>query len=139
MGGCMAVEGIEKGHEMKKGNFEEIKIKVNDMLALKDTLQGIVFSFEDIIYLGNHAVQMILRQTENESLLKALKGTSTGLQEKFFSNMSKNLASQLREDFEYMGSLPLNTVLEERNKIIRIIHGLVDSGEITICKGPFIK
>lgn len=135
----MAVEGIEKGHEMKKGNFEEIKIKVNDMLALKDTLQGIVFSFEDIIYLGNHAVQMILRQTENESLLKALKGTSTGLQEKFFSNMSKNLASQLREDFEYMGSLPLNTVLEERNKIIRIIHGLVDSGEITICKGPFIK
>ena len=135
----MAVEGIEKGHEMKKGNFEEIKIKVNDMLALKDTLQGTVFLFEDIIYLDNHAVQMILRQIENESLLKALKGTSTGLQEKFFSNMSKNLARQLRENFEYMGPLPLNTVLEERNKIIHFIYGLADSGEITICKGPFVK
>lgn len=135
----MAVEKTEKGHEMKRGNFEEIKIKVNDMLALKDTLQGTVFLFEDIIYLDNHAVQMILRQIENESLLKALKGTSTGLQEKFFSNMSKNLARQLRENFEYMGPLPLNTVLEERNKIIRIIYGLLDSGEITICKGPFVK
>ena len=135
----MAVEKTEKGHEMKRGNFEEIKIKVNDMLALKDTLQGTVFLFEDIIYLDNHAVQMILRQIENESLLKALKGTSTGLQEKFFSNMSKNLARQLREDFEFMGPLPLNSVLEERNKIIRIIYGLANSGEITICKGPFVK
>ena len=135
----MAVEKTEKGHEMKRGNFEEIKIKVNDMLALKDTLQGTVFLFEDIIYLDNHAVQMILRQIENDSLLKALKGTSPGLQEKFFSNMSKNLASQLREDFEFMGPLPLTSVLEERNKIIHFIYGLADSGEITICKGPFVK
>ena len=135
----MAVEKTEKGHEMKRGNFEEIKIKVNDMLALKDTLQGTVFLFEDIIYLDNHAVQMILRQIENDSLLKALKGTSPGLQEKFFSNMSKNLARQLREDFEFMGPLPLNSVLEERNKIIHFIYGLADSGEITICKGPFVK
>ena len=120
-----------------KENLEEITIQV-ETLALKDTEHNIVFTFEDIAHLDNTTVSRILRKVDNEGLLKALKGTSPALQEKFFDNMSQSLSNQLKEDFEYLGPIPLTVVLEERDKIMKLIEQLIKNDEITIYKGPVV-
>ncbi len=120
-----------------KENLEEVTLKI-EMLALRDTEHNIVFTFEDIVQLKNVAITRILRNLDNSDLLKALRGSRTALQERFFSNMSPKLADQLREDLEYMETVPLSEVLENRNKIIKLIEVLVKNGEITINKEPVL-
>ncbi len=120
-----------------KENLEEVTLKV-EMLALKDTEHNIVFNFEDIVQLKNKAITCILRNLENSDLLKALRGSHAVLQERFFSNMNPKLAEKLKEDLEYMEPVPLSEVLENRNKIIKLIEVLVKNGEITINKEPVI-
>ncbi len=120
-----------------KENLEEVTLKV-EMLALKDTEHNIVFTFEDIVQLKNKAITCILRNLKNSDLLKALRGSHAVLQERFFSNMNPKLAEKLKEDLEYMEPVPLSEVLENRNKIIKLIEVLVKNGEITINKEPVI-
>ncbi len=120
-----------------KENLEEVTLKV-EMFALKDTEHNIVFTFEDIVQLKNKAITCILRNLENRDLLKALRGSHAVLQERFFSNMNPKLAEKLKEDLEYMEPVPLSEVLENRNKIIKLIEVLVKNGEITINKEPVI-
>ena len=120
-----------------KENLEEVTLKI-ETLALKDTKNNIIFTFEDIIHLDNVAISRILQNLDNSDLLKALRGTNAALQEKFFSNMSPNLAAQLKEDFEYQGPVPLSKVLDSRNKIIKLIEELAKKSEITINKEPVL-
>ncbi len=120
-----------------KEKLEEVTLKI-EMLALRDTEHNIVFTFEDIVQLKNVAITRILRNLDNSDLLKALRGSRTALQERFFSSMSPKLADQLREDLEYMETVPLSEVLENRNKIIKLIEVLVKNGEITINKEPVL-
>ncbi len=120
-----------------KENLEEILIKV-ETIALKDSKNDMIFTFEDIIYLDNRAITHILRVLDNDTLLKALKGSSPALQELFFRNMSEKLGEQLKDEFEYSCPVPLTSVLEARDKIMKIVEELAKSGEITIYKGPVV-
>jgi len=104
----------------------------DDDPELAEEVKKQLFSFEDILILDDRSLQKVMREVDSQELVKALKSTTTEVQNKFFNNMSKRAASMLMEDMKYMGPVRLLDVGEAQAKIIKIIRHLEDSGEIII-------
>ncbi|MFA5480226.1 MAG: FliG C-terminal domain-containing protein, partial [Candidatus Muiribacteriota bacterium] len=65
----------------------------------------------------------------------ALKGSSEEVLEKFAKNMSKRASAMLQEDMEFMGPVRVKDVEESQQKIVNIIRGLEEQGEVVISRG----
>ena len=57
------------------------------------------------------------------------------IQNLIFSNLSKRLATMIREDMDFMGPVRMKDVEEAQQKIVNIIRKLEDSSEIIISRG----
>ena len=102
----------------------------------KDILRGIIKSsfwyFSDIVYLDDRAIQKCLREIDNATLAKALKGGDYTVVNKITRNMSKRAATMLLEDMEYMGPVRKKDVYEAQEEFIRIVKKLEEKGEIVV-------
>ncbi|MBO8159347.1 flagellar motor switch protein FliG [Thermosyntropha sp.] len=102
---------------------------------LAEEIKKLMFVFEDIVMLDNRSVQRVLREVESQDLALALKGASTEVSQKIFSNMSSRAAEMLKEDIEFMGPVRLRDVEEAQQRIVNIIRRLEEAGEIVIARG----
>ena len=93
------------------------------------------FVFEDIMLLDDRAIQRVLRDVDNNDLAVALKGSGEDVQNTIFKNLSKRLASMIREDMEFMGPVRMKDVEEAQQKIVGVIRKLEESSEIVISRG----
>lgn len=98
-------------------------------------LDQVIFSFEDIVMLDDRGIQLVLRETEQETLAYALKGTSNGLQEKIFRNMSQRAVSMLKEDMEFITPVRNFDVEKARSTILKTVFALEEKGEIVVAYG----
>ena len=62
----------------------------------------------------------------------ALDGADDAMLHKFLSNVSKRVASSLREDLESMGPVRLSEVEGAQQKIANSAREMVDRGEIMV-------
>lgn len=102
---------------------------------LAEEIKKLMFVFEDIVIIDDRSVQRVLREVESQDLALALKGASTEVSQKIFSNMSQRASDMLREDIEFMGPVRLRDVEEAQQRIVNIIRKLEDSGEIVVARG----
>lgn len=102
---------------------------------LADEIRKKMFVFEDILSLDDKSIQRVLREVDNNELAIALKGSNEEVQTIVFNNLSKRLATMIREDMEFMGPVRLKDVEEAQQKIVNIIRKLEESGEIIISRG----
>ena len=102
---------------------------------LADEIRRKRFVFEDILSLDDKSIQRVLREVDNNELAVALKGANEEVQNIIFNNLSKRLATMIREDMEFMGPVRLKDVEEAQQKIVNIIRKLEDSAEIIISRG----
>lgn len=102
---------------------------------LAEEIRKKMFVFEDILALDDKSIQRVLREVDNNDLGIALKGSGEEVQNVIFNNLSKRLATMIKEEMEYMGPLRLKDVEEAQQKIVNIIRKLEDSGEIIISRG----
>ncbi|MCI8299694.1 flagellar motor switch protein FliG [Lachnospiraceae bacterium] len=102
---------------------------------LADEIRKKMFVFEDILLLDDRAIQRVLRDVDNNDLGVALKAANEDVQNVIFKNMSKRLATMIKEDMEYMGPVRMKDVEEAQQKIVGIIRKLEDSAEIVISRG----
>ena len=102
---------------------------------LADEIRKKMFVFEDILLLDDRAIQRVLRDVENADLELALKSSNEEVQNVIFKNLSKRLASMIKEDIEFMGPVRMMDVEEAQQKIVNIIRKLEDAGEIVISRG----
>lgn len=102
---------------------------------LADEIRKKMFIFEDILLLDDRAIQRVLRDVDNGDLAIALKGSNEQVQNAIFNNLSKRLASMIKEDMEFMGPVRMKDVEEAQQKIVNIIRKLEDSAEIVISRG----
>ncbi|AWI12148.1 MULTISPECIES: flagellar motor switch protein FliG [Bacillaceae] len=102
---------------------------------LAEEIKKRMFVFEDIVTLDNRAIQMIIRDCENEDLLLALKVASDEVKEIIFRNMSTRMRDTFKEELEIMGPVRLRDVEEAQGRIVSIIRGLEEAGEIVIVRG----
>ena len=94
-----------------------------------------MFTFEDLNHLDDRAIQLLLREVQNESLIVALKGADGELRERVFRNMSQRAAETMREDLESKGPVRLSEVEAEQKEILKIVRRLADEGQIALGGG----
>ena len=121
---------VDRGTE--KHIMETLEIEEPE---LADEIRKKMFVFEDILLLDDKSIQRVLRDVENSDLSVALKGSNEQVQEAIFNNLSKRLASMIKEDMEFMGPVRMKDVEEAQQKIVSIIRKLEDAGEIIISRG----
>lgn len=121
---------VDRGTE--KHIMESLEIEDPE---LADEIRKKMFVFEDILSLDDRSVQRVLREVDNNELAVALKGSNEEVQNLIFSNLSKRLASMIKEDMEFMGPVRMKDVEEAQQKIVNIIRKLEDSAEIIISRG----
>ena len=102
---------------------------------LADEIRKKMFVFEDILSLDDRSVQRVLREVDNNELAVALKGSNEEVQNLIFNNLSKRLATMIKEDMDFMGHVRMKDVEEAQQKIVNIIRKLEDSAEIIISRG----
>ena len=121
---------VDRGTE--KHIMETLEI---DEPELADEIRKKMFVFEDILLLDDRAIQRVLRDVDNNDLAIALKGSNEQVQTVIFNNLSKRLATMIKEDMEFMGPVRMKDVEEAQQKIVNIIRKLEDSAEIVISRG----
>jgi flagellar motor switch protein FliG len=121
---------VDRGTE--KHIMETLEIEEPE---LADEIRRKMFIFEDILSLDDKSIQRVLREVDNNELAVALKGSNEEVQTVIFNNLSKRLATMIKEDMEFMGPVRLKDVEEAQQKIVNIIRKLEDSAEIIISRG----
>ncbi len=108
----------------------------SDSPVFKDRLNKCIFDFDDITKLDDRAIQKVLRDLDQQTLAKALKGTNPEVQDKIFHNMSLRASSMLKEDMEFMGPVRAEDVYAARAEVLKIIFHLEETGDIVIYSNP---
>ena len=121
---------VDRGTE--KHIMETLEIEEPE---LADEIRKKMFVFEDILSLDDKSIQRVLREVDNNELAIALKSANEDVQSAIFNNLSKRLATMIKEDMDFMGPVRLKDVEEAQQKIVSIIRKLEDSGEIIISRG----
>jgi flagellar motor switch protein FliG len=102
---------------------------------LAEQIRAKMFMFEDIVTLDDRGIQQVLRQVETPDLATALKGVRPDVRQKIMGNLSERAAENLAEEIDLLGPVRLRSVEESQAKIIQVIRGLEESGQIVIRRG----
>lgn len=102
---------------------------------LANEIRNLRFTYEDILKIDDHGVQMMLKEISQEDLLISLKTASEELVEKIFSNMSERASTMLREDLEAMGLTKISEVERSQQKIVSVVKRLEEEGRIIVGGG----
>jgi flagellar motor switch protein FliG len=95
-------------------------------------VKRLMFIFDEIININDKDIQKILREVDRKDLALSLKITDERLKDKIFKNMSERAADLLKEELQYMGMVKLKEVEGAQARIIDIIKGLEEQGEISL-------
>lgn len=102
---------------------------------LAEEIKKLMFVFDDIVMIDDRSMQRVLRDVDNKDLSLALKAAQAEVSEKVFKNMSKRAGDMLKEELSYMGPVKLRDVEDAQQRIVNIIRGLEEKGEIVIARG----
>ncbi len=132
-----AMGGVHAAAEILNfvGTTHETSIMDNVREYDPDLAQRILdamFVFENLLDVEDRGIQLLLREVQSESLILALKGSSEGLRDKIFKNMSQRASEMLKEDLEAKGPVRLSEVETEQKEILKIARRLADEGQIQL-------
>ncbi len=114
----------------------EIIDGVKDVDAdLADTIQELIFVFDNLIEIDDRGIQSLLKEVSSEDLVMALKGADEGIQDKIFKNMSKRAGEILKDDLESRGPVRLRDVEGAQKGIVAIARRMTETGEIVLSGG----
>ncbi|MFD1414599.1 flagellar motor switch protein FliG [Oceanobacillus jeddahense] len=102
---------------------------------LAEEIKKRMFVFEDIVTLDNRAIQRVIREVDNDDLRLSLKVASNEVKDIVFQNMSERMVTTFKEEMEFMGPVRLKDVEEAQTRIVNVIRGLEEKGEIVIARG----
>ncbi|GMA35659.1 hypothetical protein GCM10025876_18630 [Demequina litorisediminis] len=76
----------------------------------------------------------MLRGVEASTLATALKGADDAVRDKILRNMSARAQEALVEEIDLLGKVRISMVEEARSRVVQVIRGLEESGEIMISR-----
>ena len=103
-----------------------------DDADLVQAIQESMFIFDNLILSDDKSLQTLLRNTDTEDLVLALKGADEPLREKLFSCMSTRAAANLVDEMEALGPVRLTDVQEAQKRVINVARRLSDEGTIVL-------
>ena len=102
---------------------------------MSQQIQDLMFVFDNLVDVDDKGIQAILREVQQDALLKAIKGADDELKDKITRNMSKRAAEMLTDDLEAMGPVRVSEVETAQKEILSVARRLADSGEIMLGGG----
>ncbi len=102
---------------------------------MSQQIQDLMFVFENLADVDDRGIQAILRDVQQDSLMKAIKGADDALKEKIMANMSKRAAEMMADDLEAMGPVRITEVEAAQKEILAVARKLSDAGEIMLGGG----
>lgn len=99
---------------------------------MSQQIQDLMFVFENLADVDDRGIQAILRDVQQDALMKAIKGADDALKDKIMSNMSKRAAEMMADDLEAMGPVRITEVEAAQKEILAVARKLSDSGEIML-------
>ena len=94
-----------------------------------------MFLFDNLGDVDDKGIKGILREVQQDALLKAIKGADEELKDKIMRNMSKRAAEMLADDLEALGPVRISEVETAQKEILSVARRLYDSGEIMLGGG----
>ena len=121
---------------MDKTSEQNIMARVEEKdPQLAEEIRKLMFVFEDIIYIDDRGMQMLLKDVSNDKLVIALKSAPEEIRDKIFRNISQRAAQLLKEDLEAMGPVRLTDVEVAQQEIVNVAKRLETEGKIIISRG----
>lgn len=102
---------------------------------LAEEIRRLMFVFDDLVKVDDKGMGLILKEVNNEALLKALKSAPDGVREKIFRNMSKRGAEMIKNDLDTMGPIRVSDVEAAQQAIVGIARRLEEEGKLFIERG----
>lgn len=97
---------------------------------LAESIRASMFTFKDLLKIDARSLPKILNSVSAADLKAALRGAEVAVRTHVFSAMSDRAATQLAEDIEAGGKIPLTVVQEARSLIAANARALLASGDI---------
>ena len=123
-------------------NLTKTALEAAVMGGLKDLdpdmmqkIQDNMFTFENLTGVDNKGIQTIMRNVEPDLMMKALKGASDAVKDKFLGNMSERARGMFKDDMEALGPMRLADVEEAQKIIMRAARKLADAGDLVLGGG----
>jgi len=98
-------------------------------------IQDNMFTFENLTGVDNKGIQTIMRNVDPDLMMKALKGASDAVKDKFLGNMSERARGMFKDDMEALGPMRLADVEEAQKMIMRAARKLADAGDLVLGGG----
>ncbi|NVK57548.1 MAG: flagellar motor switch protein FliG [Alteromonadaceae bacterium] len=102
---------------------------------LSQQIQDLMFVFDNLVDVDDRGIQAILREVQQDALLKSIKGADEELKNKITKNMSKRAAEMLIDDLEAMGPVRISEVETAQKEVLSVARRLADAGEIMLGGG----
>ena len=116
-----------------KSNENLILAKIEELNPqLSEEIKQLMFTFEDLVYVDDRGIQLIMREVSNEELTMALKGAGEDATEKILGNLSERAAALIKEDLESMGPVRLTDVEKSQQSVVRIAKKLEEEGKLIV-------
>jgi flagellar motor switch protein FliG len=98
-------------------------------------IQDNMFTFENLTGVDNKGIQTIMRNVDPDLMMKALRGASDAVKDKFLGNMSERARGMFKDDMEALGPMRLADVEEAQKTIMRAARKLADAGDLVLGGG----
>jgi flagellar motor switch protein FliG len=126
---------IEVMRGLDTQNYEGLlaELMVRDA-SLAEAILEAMFSFEDLIYITDRGMQLLIKEIDRNLLTRALKRASEEVRQKVLSNLSKRAGQNLLEELSLLPPMRLSEVKEAQRSIARLARSLEDMGKIVIIR-----
>jgi len=131
------VEPVAEMFNLMDKNAEQSimsRVEEKDPL-LAEEIRKLMFVFDDLVKVDDKGMGLILKELNNEVLLKALKSATDGVREKVYKNMSKRGSDMIRADLETMGPVRVSDVEAAQQQMVAIARRLEEEGKLFIERG----
>lgn len=116
----------------QKAVFESMEVTNPELVG---KIKKLMFVFNDIVNLNDMEIQAFIREADTKDLTVSLKAASAEVQERIFNNMSSRQKEMIQSDMQYLHNLRMRDVEAAQQRIIDVIRGLEESGDIVLFKG----
>ncbi len=116
----------------QKAVFESMEVTNPELVG---KIKKLMFVFGDIVNLNDMEIQAFIREADTKDLTVSLKAASAEVQERIFNNMSSRQKEMIQSDMQYLHNLRMRDVEAAQQRIIDVIRGLEESGDIVLFKG----
>ena len=97
----------------------------------------LMFTFDDLVKIDNRGIQELLKVTDSQMWLLALRDTTSRLKDHIFKNLSERKREIMQEDMEDMGPVKLEEIKNAQTQIIKTARQLEAEGKITVVHNPY--